>query len=81
MVREIRLRYRDLALALMAALLLDAISVALVYAIDLSAIGPLRRFYGPWGLPCLDAAHCPAPCAENGGNTQRPTDASRLDGP
>jgi hypothetical protein len=64
MAREIRLRYRDLLLASVVALALDVVAVALVYAVDASRFGPLRRFYGPWGLPCASAARCRAPCAE-----------------
>jgi len=81
MAREIRVRYRDLLLAAVVALLADVVGVALVYAIDLSPFGPLRRFYGPWGLPCLSSARCPRPCAASEGDARRPTEASFLGEP
>jgi hypothetical protein len=56
--REIRLRYRDLVLAVAAAMALDAALVLLVYVVDASPLGPLRRFGGPWGLPCIAAGRC-----------------------
>ena len=58
--QELRLRYRDLVLALVVALAMDLWLVAVAYLLDLSPLGPLRRFYGPWGLPCLSARHCQA---------------------
>jgi hypothetical protein len=75
MAREMRIRYRDLTLAVAVALALDVVAVALVYAVDLSPLGPLKRLYGPWGLPCLSAAACPAPCPEKPGGLQSSTTA------
>ena len=62
MARVIQLRYRDVILAAVIALMVDVFAVLAVYLIDLSPLGPLRRFNGPWGLPCLGTAPCPTPC-------------------
>ena len=59
--REIRLRYRDLVLALAVGVAMDVAAVILVYVADASPLGPLRRFGGPWGLPCITAERCAAP--------------------
>ena len=80
MARTLRLRYRDLVLAVVVALTLDVVAALLVYLVDLSPLGPLRRLHGPWGLPCLAEATCPAPCppcpppcAEKADDMARPT--------
>ena len=60
--REIRLRYRDLVLALAVGVAMDVAAVILIYVADASPLGPLRRFGGPWGLPCITAERCLVPC-------------------
>jgi hypothetical protein len=77
MARAIRLRYRDVILAAVIALMVDVFAVLAVYLIDLSPLGPLRRFSGPWGLPCLGVAPCPTPCPPGPGPGSEKTGAAR----
>jgi hypothetical protein len=77
MDREMRLRTRHLVLAAVAAVALDAAAVAGVYVTDASRFGPLRRFYGPWGLPCWSEARCPAPCADTAEPPRLPRNKKR----
>lgn len=65
---EIRLRKRTVILSVVFGALLFLALVLITYVIDLSPLGPLPRARGPWGLPCLSEARCPAPYDEKASN-------------